>query len=135
MNFLQNYFYRIEQPLNIPNEPSGLQDEASNGATAGIPELPKIDKKCGYKPMILIPNLDGEYQILNGNLKITLDPTLKQIGIWIPETVHYYTTYFFYITIDRSPDFLCSDDIIRSNEIFRTKLSNQPFCSNDLMIS
>ena len=27
--------------------------------------------------MILIPNLDGEYQILNGNLKITLDPTLK----------------------------------------------------------
>ena len=135
MNFLQNNFYRIEQPLNIPNEPSGLQDEASNGATAGIPELPKIDKKCGYKPMILIPNLDGEYQILNGNLKITLDPTLKQIGIWIPETVHYYTTYFFYITIDRSPDFLCSDDIIRSNEIFRTKLSNQPFCSIDLMIS
>ena len=121
MNFLHNYYYRIEQPLNIPNEPSGLQDEASNGATAGIPELPKIDKKCGYKPMILIPNLDGEYQILNGNLKITLDPTLKQIGIWIPETVHYYTTYFFYITIDRSPDFLCSDDIIRSNEIIRTK--------------
>ena len=100
MNFFQNNFYRIEQPLNIPNEPSGLQDEASNGATAGIPELPKIDKKCGYKPMILIPNLDGEYQILNGNLKITLDPTLKQIGIWIPETVHYYTYFSTLLLID-----------------------------------
>ena len=87
MFFLENYVYRIEQPLNIPNEPA-LQDEENFGATAGIPELPKLDKKCGYKPMILIPNLDGEYQMLNCNLKITLDPTLKLIGIWIPETVN-----------------------------------------------
>ena len=90
MYFLENYVYRIEQPLNIPNEPAYQEDEAI-GATAGIPELPKLDKTSCYKPMILIPNLDGEYQILNCNLKITLDPTVKQIGIWIPETVYFQT--------------------------------------------
>ena len=64
------------------------EESAATGAT-GIPELPKVDKKVLFKPLILIPNLDSEYKIMDCGLQITLDSYLKKVGIWIPETVRF----------------------------------------------
>ena len=53
----------------------------------GIPNLPKIERKSNFTPVILIQNTNADYQILDLGLTIILDKNLQNVGIWIPETV------------------------------------------------
>jgi hypothetical protein len=53
----------------------------------GIPNLPKIERKSSFTPVILIQNTNADYQILDLGLTIILDKNLQNVGIWIPETV------------------------------------------------
>ena len=46
-----------------------------------------MEKKVAFKPVILMQDLDADYQILDLGLTIILDKNLKKLGIWIPETV------------------------------------------------
>ena len=65
----------------LPNVTKDLDSEN------GIPNLPKIEKKLSFTPTILIQNTNADYQILDLGLTIILDQCLKNVGIWIPETI------------------------------------------------
>ena len=77
---------RIEQPLNIPKDARKAEGADSGGEEKGIPSLPDI-KSESFKPVVLMLDVDADYQILDLGLKIALDRELKMIGIWLPETV------------------------------------------------
>ena len=53
----------------------------------GIPDLPKMEKKAPFKPALLVPNCESDYQIQDLGLKVVLDKNLRKMGIWIPETI------------------------------------------------
>ena len=84
----------------------------------GIPNLPKIERKSSFTPVILIQNTNADYQILDLGLTIILDKNLQNVGIWIPETVldedikvRYHSRFF-----------------VRANhEITYSSIGNKPF--------
>ena len=63
--------------------------KSSNAATPakdfdsenGIPNLPKIERKSTFTPVILIQNTNADYQILDLGLTIILDKNLQNVGI------------------------------------------------------
>ena len=53
----------------------------------GIPSLPKMqDRQAKFKPVILMQDIDADYQVLDLGLMVILDKNIKKVGIWIPET-------------------------------------------------
>ena len=85
---------RIEQPLK--NEAGKAETSNAGGEEKGIPNLPDI-KSESFRPVVLMLDVDADYQIMDLGLKIALDRDLKMIGIWLPETVSesYFKTFFF----------------------------------------
>ena len=77
--------YRLDTSLNLTDDLAGLE-------STGIPDLPKTRKVSGRKPRIIAQTMSGNYQVISCGTKVTLDPVMKKIGIWIPEMVR--TTFF-----------------------------------------
>ena len=49
--------------------------------------MPKMqDRQAKFKPVILMQDLDADYQVLDLGLMVILDKSIKKVGIWIPET-------------------------------------------------
>ena len=46
-----------------------------------------MEKKAPFKPALLVPNCESDYQIQDLGLKVVLDKNLRKMGIWIPETI------------------------------------------------
>jgi len=69
---------RLETSLNLTDDLAGLEP-------TGIPDLPKTNKVSGRKPRIIAQTMSGNYQVISCGTKVTLDPVMKKIGIWIPE--------------------------------------------------
>ena len=73
---------RLETSLNLTDDLAGLEP-------TGIPDLPKTNKVSGRKPRIIAQTMSGSYQVISCGTKVTLDPVMKKIGIWIPEMVSF----------------------------------------------
>ena len=61
--------------------------ESESELREGIPNLPIFQKETNFKPMVIIQNKDSDYQILDLGLMVTLDKSIRKLGIWIPETI------------------------------------------------
>ena len=49
--------------------------------------MPKMqDRQAKFKPVILMQDIDADYQVLDLGLMVILDKNIKKVGIWIPET-------------------------------------------------
>ena len=44
------------------------------------------DRQAKFKPVILMQDIDADYQVLDLGLMVILDKSIKKVGIWIPET-------------------------------------------------
>ena len=44
------------------------------------------DRQAKFKPVILMQDIDADYQVLDLGLMVILDRSIKKVGIWIPET-------------------------------------------------
>ena len=75
---------RLELP-NTPTETENEDDKQSEAAAVvkdlenGIPNLPKMDKKTKFKPVILMQDIDADYQVLDLGLMVTLDKNIKKV--------------------------------------------------------
>ena len=73
----------IMSRMGLPSTPP----PETNDDESGIPDLPKMEKKAQFKPVVLMQDKDADYETLDLGLSIVLDKALKKMGIWIPETV------------------------------------------------
>lgn len=77
---------RMELPSIKEETQAAATESRSEGNEHGIPDLPKLEKTATFKPVLLMQNLDADYQAQDLGLEIILDKTLRKLGIWIPET-------------------------------------------------
>ena len=88
-----NYGRFIDDETEIEFILSRVKESANPGATKatdeekGIPNLPSVEEKANFKPVILVQNTNADYQILDLDLSVILDKNVRKVGIWIPETI------------------------------------------------
>ena len=58
------------------------------------------DRQAKFKPVILMQDIDADYQVLDLGLMVILDKSIKKVGIWIPETPLGNENGFFWSTAD-----------------------------------
>ena len=73
----------IEFIMSRINSPEVPPLKKSESESEGIPNLPTVQKETNFKPVVIIQNKDADYQILDLGLMVTLDKTIRKVGIWV----------------------------------------------------